>query len=307
MEIRYYLFITALWLITACTETSVPQPDVESHEIVVLIDDSSLNTKCTLDGNKPSFFPGDELSVIDGDGEKGKYVYKSKRNVGGRIEFTFQSAWQESVDSSNIVAAFYPDSLFIGYDGEDITSKIPKLQMYVGTGIQNISAPMTFFKTTADSKVTFSNRFCLLRIGIVCNSEPANKIEIHRINVTASEDKNYLWSSNAFYFSENEISWLGKPKNAGNAISLVGCESAGAISTDTTYFYIYVPPMAATDTEEDIYTVEVVPVSGTPFSSSFTGKSVLGEENAILENTMLNFPPFILHPNGDSYTVELGH
>jgi len=300
-KMRFIFYIAALSLIAACSKTSVPVSDVDSNEIVAFIEDSHLNTKCTLDGTRPSFSPGDELKVVDfvNASNKGRYIYKSKQSVGGSVEYTFQSRYGQAVDFTQLNMAFYPYSWFVRYTYKGgkkiVTVEFPENQSCTYfNDTQIISAPMACFSPESSSKLNFSNISCILKVGIKCKPEPESEIYISQIVVT-SEDENNL-SGLYTIKDDNSVESIGSLCET--FVSLTNCENAGALSGEVKYFYIILPPVFDDkDYNEDKckYIVDVYFVGGSHHSYTFMAQKDVSKI-LLTMNTIVDFETIEIDP-----------
>jgi len=296
---RRIIFIAFITLITACTKTSVPVPAVgDSHEIIVSIADSQFGTKCTLDSNKTTFSPGDQIKVISQYGStKGAASYKYvKTNIEDGEKFLFQKIkGQNDIDTNHIVAAFYPASWYKSYDEYDdgpyLTASFPIEQEYQESGTQTITAPMAFFGALSGGTLEFTNISSLLQIGIKCSAEPENEIKVQTIKVSStscSVASDYMFSDNLNVYGPSYPYMMKK------TVSLTGCASAGAISTQVKYYYIILPPISdALNIENSIFTVGVSFVNHPDVTKTFT---VTKDKNVLCMNRILKFDPIIINP-----------
>jgi len=298
MGLRTIYLIAAVSLIVSCTKTSIPEAAGDSHQIVVSIADTQIDTKSTVnivgDRAKTSFSPGDVLKVYDSNGDDAEYIYKSQTSGAGGDGFVFQKKIGEEIDTTKIVAAFYPASWCTYYHSKTrLDVEFPSEQTYVQNGTQIISAPMASFDLI-DKKFVFTNLSCLLKIGIQCSTEPDAVVKIQKINVTSTSEDNFL--NGTFRFSGGTIRNIGDD----NTVSLVGCESAGAISTDVKTFYITLPPIFDSNLYEDkdTFTVTIVFDNGKSVPPR-TFTATKDGANSITKNTILDFTddPITINPS----------
>jgi len=316
---RIILLIAAVSLIVSCTKTSIPEIACDSHEIVVSIADTQIDTKSTVNieggQGKTSFSLGDELQLYDNLDKSAVYIYKSKRSGDDGEEYVFEN--RESritiptsrIDTNNIVAAFYPAGSFTySYADEMIESYVTfGQQTYTknNANTQTIYAPMASVFSINGSFV-FSNISCLLQISINCVQELENQIVVEEINVEIDKSYAINLAGNfkfCWWMEGDEVqvyieqpSPKPKPKNS---VTLSGCEIAGALTNSNKYFYIILPPIYDCDNINPVgggkFFVKVLLNNGKSVSRTFTATK--GGANSITKNTILDFPPITINPS----------
>jgi len=299
MDRLTYILAATLFLAASCSKVNNPDTQYAGDLFVSVMDTEVLTKSILIDSTKTDFVSGDKIVVFDETGKEGRYKFRTK--IAGKFVFQKESS-TAGFDSSKVVSAFYPADYFNSYDktGNVFTATFPQAQPYTANSFSNKSVPMAWFGAAGDN-IIFFNCFGVVRFGFMYADAPSVALKLDTIALSSESSNLY----GKFSFTKNGSSIDVKHiSEGGNKIYLTGCEAGGALSTDTTYYYIAVPGI--TNASETM-SIKVTPTSDVPFAGKFTATNGTSG-NRVVKNVILRMAPFVLRPvpkgSGTSYTVD---
>jgi len=295
----------ALLVLNACSQNEGPEV-LGPGELWVSVEGADNVTKTSLSASdgKTTFVSGDRIKVFDSAGKS--TVYRFQTLLEDKAKFLeVTSERQAGFDITAFKAAFYPAASVKSFnkDNVSITASISNQQTYATGSFGNGAAPMASNIYDSTNKlIKFKNCFGVVRLGFH-NDTPSVPLTIKSISLTSAAT-NLSGSMTFTVTGTNEIS-VSAGSGSNRTVVLNSCETAGALGTDTAYFYVALPGISGTADGEKI-SVEVTPAKGIPFGGYFmASKTSPSATNTVSKNNLLKLAAFRIRAINafDSYSI----